>query len=123
VSGPGTVVYVVGSKHRSKEFLHLIGIFIDAAGAADAGDGVRTVLLDDVFEFLSDEIQRFIPRGFAKIVLLADQRLLESFLGINKIVSESSLDAQTSVVGGSVFRGRYLDYPRVNLFSIESRAI
>ena len=34
VSGSGAVVDVVGADHRAEELLHLVGVFVDAAGAA-----------------------------------------------------------------------------------------
>ena len=37
VSGPGTVIDIISSYDRPEKFLHLVRIFIDTAGATDAG--------------------------------------------------------------------------------------
>ena len=44
VSGTGAVIDVVRTDHRAKQLLHLVGIFVNAPGAADAGYGIRAVL-------------------------------------------------------------------------------
>ena len=45
VSGTRAVIDVVGADRRAKQLLHLVGVFVDAAGAADPGNGVRPVLV------------------------------------------------------------------------------
>lgn len=61
VSGPGTVIYVIRSDHRTEEFLHLIGIFVQAAGATNPCYGVRAMLRDYLLEFIGHKIEGLVP--------------------------------------------------------------
>jgi hypothetical protein len=61
VSGSRAVIDIIGADHRAKEFLHLIGIFVYASGAADACDGVGSAFRYYLFEFVCDEVQCLIP--------------------------------------------------------------
>ena len=63
VSGTGAVINVIGLEHRAEKFLHLIGIFIDTPGAADAGQGVRAMLGNGLFHFARHQVQGFVPGG------------------------------------------------------------
>jgi len=40
MADPGAVVDIVGPENGPEKFLHVVGIFIDAPGATDAGHGV-----------------------------------------------------------------------------------
>lgn len=45
------VIDIFGADHHTEKFLHLIGISINAEGATDTGNGIRTVFLNNFFEF------------------------------------------------------------------------
>jgi len=106
----GAMVDIVRLENSPEQLLHVVGIFVDAASAADAGDGIRTMLCDDFPEPACDEIKCFIPGCFAKLtVLLANQRCFEPILRIDEIVAKAALDAQLAIVRRTVLDGSHLD--------------
>jgi hypothetical protein len=75
VSGTRAVIDIIRTDYRAEKLLHLIRIFVDTAGATDAGNGIRPVFLDDLFEFICHQIKRLIPRRLAEFaVLFSNQR-------------------------------------------------
>lgn len=68
------MVDVVRFEHGPEEFLHLVGILVDAPGAADAGHGVGSVLFDDPLELRNDQVQSLVPGRLPELaVFLTDQ--------------------------------------------------
>lgn len=109
VAGPSAVVDVVGSDDRPKELLHLIGILVDAAGAAHASDGVRTVFGDDFPEPLHHQVEGFIPGCFAEMVVFPNEGRLEPLLRVDEVISIATLDAETTIIGLCAFDTAHLD--------------
>ncbi len=87
----------------------LIGIFIDASGATDAGKRIRAMLGDDFRKFIGYQIQCLIPGSFPKLAVFLDQRRFQAIFGINEIKSVSSLDAQSAFIGFSILNAGHLD--------------
>ena len=113
VASAGAVVDVVGPDYRPKKFLHVVGVFVDAAGAADAGQRIGTVELFDLLEFFRHHVQGLVPGCLPKGFAFADQGLGEAFGRVDKVIPETSLDAQPPKVGGAFFHGGYLDHPAI----------
>jgi hypothetical protein len=66
MSGSRTMIDVVGLEHRPEQFLHLIGIFVDAPGAADPGQGIRPAFVDNPGACVRHQGQGLIPGGFTE---------------------------------------------------------
>ena len=103
------MIDIVGTDHRAEKLLHVIGIFIGASGATDAGKRIRAVLGDDFLKFMGYQIQSLIPGSFPELAVFLDQRRFKAFVGINEIKSVSSFDTQSAFIRFSVFDAGHLD--------------
>ena len=103
------MIDVVGADHCAKKLLHVIGIFVDAAGATDAGDGVGAMLGDDFLKFSGNEIECFVPGCFTKLTVFFDKRRFQPVLGIDEIEPVTPLDAQPALVGLCILDAGYLN--------------
>ena len=104
------MVDIVGLKNSPEHLLHVVGIFIDAARATDAGNGIRAVLGNDGLKFRRHQIEGFIPGGLAELaVFFADERCFQPVFRIDKIIGKPALDAQFPVIRRPVFNCCYFD--------------
>ena len=91
------------------KFLHLIRIFVNTAGATDAGDGVRAVLGDGFLELVGHQVQGLVPGGLPELAVGLDQRHREPFRGVDKVIAEAAFDAETALVGSGALHPGNLD--------------
>ncbi len=65
VAEAGAVVDVVGVQEGAHEFLEDVGVFVGGFGAGVGGYRITAVRFDDAHEFIGDEVEGFVPGGFA----------------------------------------------------------
>ncbi len=111
----GAVVDIVGAEGASYHLLQHVAVLVRRSGAGETGQCIGTVLGLDRLESGCYQIQGLIPgcpfkfTGFPVL----DQRIFKSFRRMNEIKgSESTLDAEKSLVGRSVSRP-YIHHPVV----------
>ena len=87
------VIDVVRADHRARQLLHQIAFFVGAFRRGDERERVRPVRGFDLGEALGDQVERLVPRGLAKLVALADQRLRQPVGAVDEIPAELAFDA------------------------------
>ena len=105
VADTGTVIGIIGAKAGTNHLLHHVDILVGGSGAGKTGQGIRTVLLLDLHEFGSHQIQCLIPGSPLKFsgLMVFDQRVLDTLRRLGKVkASAASLDAEQSLIGGAV---------------------
>ena len=69
----GAVVDGIGAQADASQLLHQIVLFIGAARRTDDGCRIRAVFPGDATELLGDQVQCFVPTGFAEGAILFDE--------------------------------------------------
>ena len=109
----GTVIGIVGTEAGTDHLLYHINVLVGGSGAGKTGQGIRAVLLLDLHELGSYQVQSLIPGGALELagLMVLDQRVLDTLRRLGKVeASAASLDTEQSLIGGSVigFRIHYL---------------
>src|SRR5215468_1153863 len=114
---------VVGAKKRAEKLLQEIVVFVGCLGAAVYRHGIGAVALENLDESAGGIIEGLVPGDLAPLIAIkglcararrlrgfADERRRYPVLTVNKIVAETSFDAQVAVVDRPVKRrGHFVD--------------
>ncbi|OIQ68971.1 hypothetical protein GALL_494310 [mine drainage metagenome] len=106
---PRAGVGVVVAKHRPRQLLHQICLFVGAARRGDNPDRVRTVLRLQPAQPVRGKPQRLIPRHFPPRIFnpLADHRLQNAVLMVGIAIGKPPLDARVPPVRLAVLVGHH----------------
>ena len=114
----GAMVDVVAAKPGAHQFLKEIRFFVAAFGRTEPGQRFGTVLVSQSQQSPPSNVQGFVPRGFAKnippvqalgqhgrvfgCVGLANQGHRQTFWAVHIVKTESTLDTQSTLIGGAI---------------------
>ena len=100
----GTVVHIVGAESSTDHLLEDVVVLVGAAGAGKACQSIGTGFCLNGLNLISNVGDGFFPGGFHQRTILADQRLGQTVLVIDKVITGLTLDAEQTLVGLAVQR-------------------
>src|SRR5262249_45564068 len=114
---PGAVIDVVRAKYRAEKLLQEIVVLVSCLGAAVNCHSVGAIALENLDQSAGGIIEGLVPGDLAPLIAIkglcararslrgfADERRRYPVLTVNKIVAETSFDAQVAVVDRPVKR-------------------
>src|SRR3989339_2208798 len=96
------MVNIVCFKHRPCEFLNNVILFVCYSCRGQDAYAVRTVLFLYFAELSGNKRERFVPGSFPEAAVFLYKRIRKALGGVDKIISESSLYAETTEIWRNV---------------------
>jgi hypothetical protein len=96
---------MIRSDDGTGHFLQEVILFVRTFGRGQKGDTVGPLLLFDLLETGSHQVEYLIPGGFAELSILFDQGFRQSFTVLDEFVDIPALDTKCPLADGICLAG------------------